>query len=104
MLWNLRKESKETANNVKLPEMSIKPYVEYVLGVQRNWKDKFTVFFQAMVRNGGRNGIAFTGGFRMMLGSDPSKNSDKPKVKKEIKSLEKKFRSSFRIKFGMTEK
>ena len=39
-----------------------------------------------MIRNGGRNGVALTGGFRFMLGSD-SKNSDKPKVKKEIKSL-----------------
>ena len=86
MVWNLMNESKVTANNVKLPEMSVKPYVEYGVGVQRNWADKFTAFLQAMIRNGGRNGIALTGGFRFMLGSD-SKNSDKPKVKKEIKSL-----------------
>ena len=86
MVWNLMNESKVTANNVKLPEMSVKPYVEYGVGVQRNWADKFTAFLQAMIRNGGRNGVALTGGFRFMLGSD-SKNSDKPKVKKEIKSL-----------------
>ncbi len=86
MVWNLMNESKVTANNVKLPEMSVKPYVEYGVGVQRNWADKFTAFLQAMIRNGGRNGIALTGGFRFMLGSD-NDNSDKPKVKKEIKSL-----------------
>ena len=86
MVWNLMNESKVTANNVKLPEMSVKPYVEYGVGVQRNWADKFTAFLQAMIRNGGRNGVALTGGFRFMLGSEP-KNSDKPKVKKEIKSL-----------------
>ena len=86
MVWNLMNESKVTANNVKLPEMSVKPYVEYGVGVQRNWADKFTAFLQAMIRNGGRNGIALTGGFRFMLGSDKD-NSDKPKVKKEIKSL-----------------
>ncbi len=86
MVWNLMNESKVTANNVKLPEMSVKPYVEYGVGVQRNWADKFTAFLQAMIRNGGRNGVALTGGFRFMLGSD-SKNSGKPKVKKEIKSL-----------------
>ena len=86
MVWNLMNESKVTANNVKLPEMSVKPYVEYGVGVQRNWADKFTAFLQAMIRNGGRNGIALTGGFRFMLGSDDD-NSDKPKVKKEIKSL-----------------
>ena len=85
MVWNLMNESKVTANNVKLPEMSVKPYVEYGVGVQRNWADKFTAFLQAMIRNGGRNGIALTGGFRFMLGSDD--NNDKPKVKKEIKSL-----------------
>ena len=56
------------------------------IGVQRNWADKFTAFLQAMIRNGGRNGIALTGGFRFMLGSD-NDNSNKPKVKKEIKSL-----------------
>ena len=84
MVWNLMNESKVTANNVKLPEMSVKPYVEYGVGVQRNWADKFTAFLQAMIRNGGRNGIALTGGFRFMLGSD---DKDKPKVKKEIKSL-----------------
>ena len=86
MVWNLMNESKVTANNVKLPEMSVKPYVEYGVGVQRNWADKFTAFLQAMIRNGGRNGIALTGGFRFMLGSDDNDN-DKPKVKKEIKSL-----------------
>ena len=86
MVWNLMNESKVTANNVKLPEMSVKPYVEYGVGVQRNWADKFTAFLQAMIRNGGRNGVALTGGFRFMLGSD-DKDNDKPKVKKEIKSL-----------------
>ena len=85
MVWNLMNESKVTANNVKLPEMSVKPYVEYGVGVQRNWADKFTAFLQAMIRNGGRNGVALTGGFRFMLGSD--NDNDKPKVKKEIKSL-----------------
>ena len=86
MVWNLMNESKVTANNVKLPEMSVKPYVEYGVGVQRNWADKFTAFLQAMIRNGGRNGVALTGGFRFMLGFD-DKDNDKPKVKKEIKSL-----------------
>ena len=85
MVWNLMNETKATANNVRLPEMSVKPYVEYGVGVQRNWADKFTAFLQAMIRNGGRNGISLTGGFRFMLGSDD--DNDSPKVKKEIKSL-----------------
>ncbi len=63
-------ENKVTANGVRLPEMGIKPYVEYGLGIQKNWKDHFTAFGQAMVRNGGRNGIALTSGFRWSLGRD----------------------------------
>lgn len=70
MVWNVMDETKVTADNIKLPEMSMKPYVEYGLGVQRNWAEKYTAFLQTMIRNGGRNGISFTGGFRMMLG-DP---------------------------------
>ena len=70
MVWNVMNENNVTANNVRLPEMSMKPYVEYGVGVQRNWKDKFTAFGQAMLRNGGRNGIALTAGFRWTLGKE----------------------------------
>ena len=63
-------ENKVTANNVRLPEAGMKPYVEYGLGLQRNWKDRFTAFGQAMLRNGGRNGISLTAGFRWAIGKD----------------------------------
>ena len=85
MVWNLMNESKVTANNVKLPEMSVKPYVEYGVGIQRNWAEKYTGFLQAMIRNGGRNGIALTGGFRFMIGDETNNTPETPK--KEIKSL-----------------
>lgn len=70
MVWNLLNETKFTANNVRLPEMSIKPYVEYGVGLQKSWNDKFSGFLQAMLRNGGRNGIALTFGFKWTLGKD----------------------------------
>ena len=63
-------ENNVTANNVRLPEMSMKPYVEYGVGVQKRFKDKYTAFGQAMLRNGGRNGIALTAGFRWNLGKE----------------------------------
>ncbi len=69
-VWNVLNSSKVRANDVILPKMSVNPYVEYGLGIQRNWKDKFTGFAQAMVRNGGRNGVALTFGFRWALGKD----------------------------------
>lgn len=70
MVWNLMNKTHVEANGVRLPEMSVKPYVEYGVGVQKQIGDRFTGYFQAMMRNGGRNGIALTGGFRWALGRD----------------------------------
>ena len=70
MVWNILDDTKVMANDVRLPEMSIKPYVQYGIGIQRRWKDKYTGYVQAMIRNGGRNGIAITGGFRWALGKE----------------------------------
>ena len=70
MVWNILDSTKVTANDVRLPEMSTKPYVEYGIGVQKRWNDKYTGYLQAMVRNGGRNGVALTGGFRWAIGKD----------------------------------
>ena len=70
MVWNLMNDTKFTANNIVLPEMSIKPYVEYGLGVQKTWGEKLTGYLQTMIRNGGRNGVALSFGFRWALGKD----------------------------------
>ena len=75
MVWNITCNSKVYADNVELPEMSIKPYVQYGLGLQRKFNDSFTAFGQAMVNSGGRNGIALTAGLRYSLGKDASKTS-----------------------------
>ncbi len=37
MVWNLLDKTRVMANDVSLPQMSIKPYVEYGLGIQRHW-------------------------------------------------------------------
>ena len=87
MVWNVMNENNVTANNVRLPEMSMKPYVEYGVGVQRNWKDKFTAFGQAMLRNGGRNGIALTAGFRWALGKDTPHHPDKVEAPKTDRTV-----------------
>ena len=70
MVWNLMGDSNATANGVKLPEMSIKPYVQYGVGLQKRVKDHFTAYGQAMLQNGGRNGISLTAGFRWAVGKD----------------------------------
>ena len=68
MVWNLLNETQATANGVKLPEMHVKPYVEYGVGLQKCWNDKYSAYGQAMLRNGGRTGIALSFGFRVALG------------------------------------
>lgn len=70
MVWDILHESNTKVNGVKLPEMYTKPYVQYGVGLQRCWDEKFSAFGQAMIRNGGRNGISLTFGLRWALGKD----------------------------------
>lgn len=70
MHWNIMDETNVTANTTSLPELSIKPYFSYGLGIQRVYKDRFTAYAQIMLRNGGRNGIAASFGGRYMLGKE----------------------------------
>ena len=63
-------QNKIKANDVSLPEMSIEPYVQYGVGVQKKIGDKFTGYVEAMFRGGGRNGVAFNLGFRWSLGKN----------------------------------
>ncbi len=72
-------------DDVRLPNMSIKPYAEYGIGIQKRWKDKYTGYAQAMARSGGRNGVALSFGFRMALGNDNS-SVEKVDSKKPSKS------------------
>ena len=88
MVWNLLNETHTEANGVKLPEMHTKPYVEYGVGLQRTWADKFSAYGQAMLRHGGRNGVALTFGFRWALGKDKTQkvqNNSKMSTRQEIK-------------------
>jgi hypothetical protein len=70
MVWNLIDKSKFTAEDIALPEMSVRPYVQYGIGLQKRWGDRFTGYFQAMARSGGRNGVAMSAGFRWAIGKN----------------------------------
>ena len=91
MVWNIMNNTQYTANNIVLPSMSIKPYVEYGIGVQKTWKDSITGYLQTMIRNGGRNGVALSFGFRWTLG----KNNNNKLLQKEnptvVKTSQKKI-------------
>lgn len=68
MVWNIMDKTRFQANDVSLEQLSVKPYVQYGLGVQKRLGERFTGYTQAMIRNGGRNGIALSAGFRWTLG------------------------------------
>ena len=69
MIWNILDKTKVTANDVRLPEMSIDPYVQYGIGVQKLFKnERLTFFGQALVQNGGRNGVSLNAGLRWAVG------------------------------------
>ena len=84
MVWNIMGKTDFTANQTQLPNMSVKPYVQYGAGVQKSWGKRFTAFFQTMLRNGGRTGVILQAGFRWTLGSD-KKSASTSKSKKVIK-------------------
>ncbi len=73
MVWNIMDDTKFTAADASLPQLSVKPYFEYGVGVQKRWGERFTGFFQAMLRSGGRNGISLGMGFRWAIGKAPQK-------------------------------
>lgn len=75
---NLLNDTKVTANDVSLPQMSIEPYIEYGFGIQKIYQDKFTGFAQAMIRDGGRNGVALRLGFKLMLGQSNKSITEPP--------------------------
>ena len=74
MVWNIMDKTDFHANNVNLPSLSVKPYVQYGVGVQKRWGERFTRFFQTMFRNGGRNGVALSLGFRWAIGKEHNSN------------------------------
>lgn len=67
MVWNILDNSRFQANDVYLPELSVKPFVQYGAGVQKRWGERLTGFLEAMLRNGGRNGIALMFGLRFSI-------------------------------------
>lgn len=68
MVWNIMDKTNFHANDVSLPELSVKPYVRYGVGVRKTWGEVCTGFLQTYFTNGGRNGVGLQGGFRFTLG------------------------------------
>ena len=67
MVFNIMDDTKFKANDVSLPELSVKPYVLYGAGVQKQHGDRFTCYLQTLLRSGGRNGIGFSAGLKWKI-------------------------------------
>ena len=85
MVWNIMGKTHYTAADSRLPNLSVRPYVQYGVGVQKSWGERFTAFFQTMLRNGGRTGVVLEGGFRWTIGKKPETVKNKTKDKTVIK-------------------
>lgn len=68
MVWNIMDQTRFKANDVTLPDLSIKPFVKYGIGIRKTWGDRFVGYFQTYLTNGGRNGVGLQLGFRWTLG------------------------------------
>lgn len=67
-VWNFFNDTDVRADGIKLPDMRMDPYVEYGLGIQKVTNNDFTCYLQSLVRNGGRTGVALTGGLSWAVG------------------------------------
>ena len=53
---------------VDLPDAQVKSYIEYGLGMQKRWGDRFTGYGQFLGRGIGRNGVGLNLGLRWAVG------------------------------------
>jgi len=87
MVWNIMDDTKFKANDVSLPELSVKPYVKYGVGVRKTWGERFTGFFQTYLTNGGRNGVGLQVGLTWAFGGGKNKKADEQKIQKSLNKI-----------------
>lgn len=80
-VWTMMDKSKYMANDVSLPELSIKPFAKYGFGLRKTFGDRASGFFQTFFTSGGRNGMGLQFGFKIQLGDSQKKQTKKIKAK-----------------------
>lgn len=86
MVWNIMDKTNVKVYDVSLPRYGMGPYVEYGLGLQRRWAEdnKYSAYGQAMVRNGSRNGVSLSFGFKMLFGKGAVKEVNGSTTEKTV--------------------
>jgi hypothetical protein len=80
MVWNVMDKTDFTANDVSLPDLSVDPYMQYTIGVQKRWGERCTGSLQTTLRHGGRDGISFSANFRYALGDESNKSASRNRI------------------------
>ena len=68
MRWNIMDKTHFSLQDVAIPDMSVDPYVEYGVGLQRKWGERYMGNIQALIRNGGRNGVMLSASLKWFIG------------------------------------
>lgn len=68
MVWNVLDKTRFSANDLSLPDFSVKPFAKYGLGISKTWNQKHTGYLQTYFTSGGRNGVGIQAGFKISLG------------------------------------
>ena len=83
-MYNLNQSVGGRAGHVDLPNVHMKRgYIQYGLGVNKRFGDRFNGYLQAVIRNVGRTGVGLQAGFQWQLGKGSSNTSTS---KSEVKS------------------
>ncbi len=85
-MWNIMGKASETIEGIDIPAITMKPYIQYSVGIQKKIGKRFTGYAEFMGRNIGRNGFAFGLGGRWELGSDKPKQKNEKQQKSFINS------------------
>lgn len=64
MVWNIMNNTKFKANQIDLPEMSVKPYAKYGFGVLKTGYGNISGYGQFDFLSGGRSGVDITAGLQ----------------------------------------
>ena len=84
-MYNVNQSVGGRAGNVYLPNVHMdRGYIQYGLGFNKRFGDRFNGFLQAVIRNVGRTGIGLQAGFQWQLGKGGTGeiNDKTPKLKK----------------------
>ncbi len=68
VVWNVMDKTQFQASDATLPELSVKPFAKYGIGIRKTWGERLTGFFQTFFTSGGRNGVGLQAGVRITLG------------------------------------